>query len=289
MQSEKKHFFISVIIPTYHDWIRLKLCLEALEIQTYPKEWFEVIVVNNDPEDPLPKDINLPSNCKIVVESKPGSYAARNTGAAYAKGDVLSFTDADCKPREDWLYKINMHYCSSDDALSGAVEMFSLNNEKLNFSESYDYIYGINQEIYIEKGVAATANLSTRKEYFILVNGFDDKVFSGGDVDFCKRLKDKGLNLFYRDDVIVCHPLRNSFSDLLTKARRLAAGKIRRNFILGIILVLSPPIVRLKILFFKKKAPASVKIKAAFVLFFIKLYQVVFLPLMVIGKTNERR
>ena len=42
--------FVSVIIPTYHDWDRLKLCLKALEQQRYPTDRFEVLVVNNDPE-----------------------------------------------------------------------------------------------------------------------------------------------------------------------------------------------------------------------------------------------
>lgn len=46
--------FVSVIIPTYHDWDRLKKCIEALKIQTYPSDLFEVIIVNNDPADKAP-------------------------------------------------------------------------------------------------------------------------------------------------------------------------------------------------------------------------------------------
>ena len=50
----KKHtpLFVSVIIPVYNDSNRLKLCLQALEKQTYPSERYEVIVVdNNSTED----------------------------------------------------------------------------------------------------------------------------------------------------------------------------------------------------------------------------------------------
>lgn len=288
MELEKK-VFISVIIPTYHDWSRLDLCLKSLDEQIYPKENFEIVVVNNDPDDQVPEYINLPSNCKMVFESKPGSYAARNTGAANAEGEVFSFTDADCKPKKDWLSKINEHFCSFDNPLSGAVEMFSVNNKKkLNLPESYDYIYGINQDIYMEKGVAATANLSVLKKHFDLVNGFDESCFSGGDVDFCRKLRDEGIILLYRSDIIVRHPLRDSFSGLLTKARRLTAGKVRRSFFFGLVTVLSPPIFRLNILFFKKKARIDVKFKALVMLFVIKIYQVLYLLLMLFGKKDER-
>jgi len=289
--SEKKRHFISVIIPTYHDWDKLEMCIKALKEQNYPKKWFEIVIVNNDPFDPFPSHIDLPSNCKVIVEGKPGSYAARNAGVAHAKGDILSFTDSDCKPKQDWLCKINSHYILSDDALSGAVNMFSKknNNGKLNFSESYDYIYGINQEIYIEKGVAATANLSVRKKDFFLVGGFNDSFLSGGDVDFCKKLKEKGVKLRYRDDVVVFHPLRDNMRTLLIKVRRLLGGKIQASFFWGLLSAFSPPIIRLQILFFKKKAPVCVKIKAAVVLFFIKIYQIVWFPLLLLGLERERR
>jgi glycosyltransferase involved in cell wall biosynthesis len=39
--------FISVIIPVFNDAEPLKTCLEALENQTYPKDLYEVIVIDN--------------------------------------------------------------------------------------------------------------------------------------------------------------------------------------------------------------------------------------------------
>lgn len=42
-----KFFFVSVIIPVFNDSNRLKLCLQALERQTYPKHLYEAIVVDN--------------------------------------------------------------------------------------------------------------------------------------------------------------------------------------------------------------------------------------------------
>src|SRR5690554_6136694 len=99
MQStEHKLPFVSVIIPTYHDWERLRLCLDSLNRQTYPKERYEIIVVNNDPEDVVPANFVVPNNFTILEESKPGSYAARNRAIQAAKGEIYAFTDSDCQP-----------------------------------------------------------------------------------------------------------------------------------------------------------------------------------------------
>jgi cellulose synthase/poly-beta-1,6-N-acetylglucosamine synthase-like glycosyltransferase len=42
--------FVSVIVPVYRDADRLRGCVRALAGQTYPRERFEIIVVNNDPD-----------------------------------------------------------------------------------------------------------------------------------------------------------------------------------------------------------------------------------------------
>lgn len=42
---------VSVIVPVLNDNERLHACLQALEAQTYPKELYEVVVVDNGSED----------------------------------------------------------------------------------------------------------------------------------------------------------------------------------------------------------------------------------------------
>src|SRR6056297_2744809 len=94
--------FVSVIIPVFHDWDSLTVCLQALSDQTYPQQKFEVIVVNNDPDDNPQLCPKLP-NLRLLDENTPGSYAARNTGIRAAYGQVLGFCDADCIPELDWI------------------------------------------------------------------------------------------------------------------------------------------------------------------------------------------
>jgi len=289
-KNTKKKPFISVIIPTYHDWQRLQLCLNALSNQTYSQDNFEIIVVNNDPKDLQPDELRIPSNCIIISEGKPGSYAARNAGARQALGKIYSFTDSDCVPVSNWLDEIAMYFSDRTGILTGFVEMFSVRGEdvKLNFAECYDYVFGINNEIYAQKQTGATANLSVDKFTFSQISGFDSSLFSGGDIEFCKRAVNNGADFTYMQEVVVMHPLRSEKIDLLIKARRLAGGKVKLSKLKGTLVALSPPVVRIFILFFKKKAPLQIKAKALTLLFYIKIHQAITALKVLAGRENER-
>src|SRR5262245_50422661 len=95
--------FISVIIPVYNDTERLRTCLTALADQTYPRDRYEVIVVDNGSTIPPRSLVESFPGFVFAEESKPGSYAARNRGLQIARGDVLAFTDSDCIPDRHWL------------------------------------------------------------------------------------------------------------------------------------------------------------------------------------------
>src|SRR4051794_296822 len=88
--------FVSIIIPVYNDGERLRTCLTALSKQTYPAERFEVLVIDNGSKvSPGPIVADFPF-AKLSIETRPGSYCARNNGLALAKGEMFAFTDADC-------------------------------------------------------------------------------------------------------------------------------------------------------------------------------------------------
>ena len=103
--SNLSNLFVSVIIPVYNDSERLKLCLEALENQTYSKDLYEVIVVDNASEEDIKSIVGQFSQAKYTYESQSGSYVARNKGISIARGEILAFTDSDCIPASDWIEK----------------------------------------------------------------------------------------------------------------------------------------------------------------------------------------
>ena len=90
--------FVSVVIPVHRNPDGLRLCLDALQRQTYPDSHFEVVVVDNGGNEDLGPMVSEYSNARLCYEEVPSSYAARNTGARHARGSVFAFTDSDCIP-----------------------------------------------------------------------------------------------------------------------------------------------------------------------------------------------
>lgn len=219
--------YVSVIIPTYKDWARLRLCLEALENQAYPSNLFEVIIVNNAPGDNPPSFIILQNNFKIIEEKLPGSYAARNAAIKIAKGEILGFTDSDCIPDEDWL-KNAVNSFKKDNSVSrvaGPINIFT-RNKKPRAVELYDLIYAFPQKSHVDQGVAVTANLFTYRKTFDEVGLFNSNTMSGGDIEWGRRAKMLGFTIKFSDDVIINHPARDSYKSLFEKAKRVGKGQV---------------------------------------------------------------
>ncbi|MCM2681493.1 glycosyltransferase family 2 protein [Echinimonas agarilytica] len=272
---------LSVIIPTYRDWTRLTLCLNALAQQTFDNSQFEVIVANNDPSDMPPADFltAYAFDCQIVEAHQKGSYAARNVGAAIAKAPVLCFTDADCVPDSKWLERSFTQFSQPNSntlLLSGDVVMFSeyRPDYQYNFAESYDFFFGINQKEYAARKVACTANLIMHMDVFNRVDGFNAELFSGGDVDFCSRAVNAGARFEFDDTCFVKHPLRDTFKALTIKSRRVIGARIKRQGYAKSIGTLLPPLYRIYKISGVSTVPWSLRLKGIASTFVIKVAQI---------------
>lgn len=218
--------FVSIIIPTYKDWVRLQMCVEALKKQTFSKSQFEVIIVNNDPNEVTPDFLSLPSNFKIIQESKSGSYAARNAAINIASGEILGFTDSDCLPAEEWIENaVKILDQDNCDRIAGNIEIFYENDDDPTNAELYEKVFAFKQaEVAKTMGSAVTGNMFARKKVFDTVGLFNETLFSGGDHEWARRAHAKGFTIVYAEDVTIYHPARKSLQELLKKAKRVGGG-----------------------------------------------------------------
>jgi glycosyltransferase involved in cell wall biosynthesis len=254
---------VSIIIPTYNDWKRLSLCISALADQTFAKDRFEVIIVNNNPNDIAPENFALPENCKILTEKKPGSYAARNAALKIAKGEIIGFTDSDCIPDRNWIknavdYFTNNNHCSR---LAGKVSIFFESGTPTR-AELYDTLFAFNQKNYVQNsGTSVTANLFTYKYVFDKIGFFDEKLMSGGDFLWGTIAHKNGFQIAFVENVIVNHPARKDFKELVKKERRVGGSQAfflgKKNSLLFILLQfikeLLPNLKALKFIFMEGK------------------------------------
>lgn len=269
---------ISVIIPTYHDWNRLKLCLSALEMQSFNKNDFEIIVVNNDPSDKFFKQYTK-INLTIINESKKGSYAARNAGIGIAKGRLLAFTDSDCIPSPDWLSEAYSFFLSGKKRFAGPINLFSENEYKI--CSLFENMFSFNQSTQVNKGRAMTANMFVCKSLFETVGLFNDKYVSGGDIEWGDRASLMGYEISYYEKIYVMHPTRSNIRELLVKRKRVAIGDIghkgnqRVNKTPSLLInIFIPPVGRIKYIFSVEKLSIKCKIQLSFLACFLKVYSI---------------
>nr|WP_298414787.1 glycosyltransferase [uncultured Halomonas sp.] len=270
---------ISIAIPVYKDFKRLKRCIEAIEKQDLEKKYFEVIVVNNDNDEELPPLQTENLVVKVLNCQKEGSYAARNLGARNANGDYIAFVDSDCIPDKKWLAtaKSSFEKYPEADLIAGNVILYPEVKEQPNPFEIYDMILGIDQESYAKEKKSVTANLIVKKSCFLMLGGFDESKFSGGDHEFCNRANEHGYKFLYIPESIVKHPARNSMSQISGKAERRVGGRIgvsKLKSIKAILMTLSPPVVRLLKVIKSNKFPLKEKIKVIKIIFLVKKMQI---------------
>ena len=218
---------ISVIIPAHNDRERLKLCLEALSQQTLQADEYEVIVVDNRSDPPLQDIVEQFSFCRYASESKPGSYAARNTGLKEARGEIFAFTDSDCIPAPDWLESgcKTLTELASNGCIGGKIELFAKNPEKPNAVELYELIFGLNQQSNVEKHhFAATANMFTTRHTLETVGPFNTQLKSGGDLEWGRRVHSADRPIVYAANTVIRHPTRSNLKQIRIQARRHAGG-----------------------------------------------------------------
>lgn len=220
--------YVSIIIPTYREWDLLAKCIKALEGQTYPKESYEVIIVNNDPGDIIPEHFFIPGNFKVIDERKPGSYAARNTALKVARGEIIGFTDADCIPDENWISNAVDYLTenTSCDRVAGCIQIIQ-KSARASVIEKYNQLYAFPQEWLIANGGGSvTANLFAHRYVFDKVGGFDEALMSMGDKFWGMKAQKSGYNIHYVESVIVHHPARN-LAQLIKKEKRHGGAVIK--------------------------------------------------------------
>lgn len=216
----------SVVVPVYEQWHLVPDLLHSLDRQSVPCDRFEVILVDNASPRFVPPP-NMSANTRLLHCEMPGSYAARNYGARQARGDWLVFTDADCLPAPDWLAKLNegIGRHGRNSLIAGSVEMVG-STAAPGVWEIYDIVKGIPQERYVAHGYAATANFAVSTAVFEALGGFDNRRFSGGDAEFCRRAGAAGYPLALVGEARVGHPARTTWMEIATKARRVKGGQL---------------------------------------------------------------
>jgi GT2 family glycosyltransferase len=220
----------SVVIPTYDRRDALRACLHALARQQYPRDAFEVVVIDDGGSDSL-TDLENRFDGQLVWrlqrQQRSGPAAARNLGALSANGEYLAFTDDDCEPAPDWLAKLEQGLMQHPNGLIGGrvVNALPHNSCSTASQQLIDYLY----TAYTENGAPrffSSNNVALSRRGFREVGGFDESfpLPAAEDRDFCARWAQSGRSMVYTPAAIVYHAHALDVSGFLRQHFRYGRG-----------------------------------------------------------------
>ncbi|MEN9674374.1 MAG: hypothetical protein RIS76_270 [Verrucomicrobiota bacterium] len=202
---------VSVVVASYNGASTLRTCLASLEHLNYPD--YEVILVDDGSTDTTPEIVGaFPSVRYFRHASNEGLGVARNTGIAAATGEIVAFTDSDCRADEDWLHYLigdllnsrfagigGHNFLPPDDASTAACVMVSPGGPAhvMLTDRIAEHIPGCNMAFY--------------KWALESIGGFDPIYRKAGDdVDICWRLQQRNYRIGFSPAGFVWHYRRNT-------------------------------------------------------------------------------
>ena len=210
----------SIIIPTYQRRGQLTRCLAAIGKLDFPRERFELLVVDDGsptPPDDVVRALDRSVHVRLVRAHHRGPAAARNTGARLARGRHLVFTDDDCAPHRDWLSAIDRWTSTSATPLmlgGHTVNVLAEDVYAIASQGIVDFLYEYYGNRPAERRFFTTNNLVVPRAEFMAMGGFDEgfKRAAAEDRDLCERWRRGGRNLQFAPDVVVDHAHGLSFA-----------------------------------------------------------------------------
>lgn len=203
---------VSVIIPTYKRIDTLKDCLASLMEQTFAKDDYEILVVEDGSHSGAEELVNdlqkeFP-NIRYFWRENAGPAAARNIGIKNARGKICAFTDDDCTVPRSWIadlvdgFKRHPEVTGVGGRMEPPADLVKKNpfarfelyltREVFNLPpERQEFIAGKDSPI------GATNNIAYATEALRAVGGFDERFrphIPGEERDLKERLVDAGYD-----------------------------------------------------------------------------------------------
>jgi cellulose synthase/poly-beta-1,6-N-acetylglucosamine synthase-like glycosyltransferase len=219
--------FISVLIPARNEENNILPCIASILKNNYPKDLFEIIVIDDHSEDKTPQYVNdlKHPNVRLIelknyiklADNQPFKKRAIEAAIGESKGSLIVTTDGDCIIPPKWLWLIAAFYETKGKRFIAAPVNFHDEQSFFERFQSLDYVgmMGITGAGVEGKfmNMCNGANLAYEKKLFYDVKGFQgiDHVSSGDDMLLMQKVARQ-----YPDTLGF---LKNEEATVLTKAK----------------------------------------------------------------------
>lgn len=210
--SENRPILCSVVVPVYNGASVIGRCLDALTRQTVSPDEFEIIVVDDGSTDATAEvaarwasEHPTVALC-LLRQERGGPASARNSGARAARGPLLLFTDADCRPTPGWMAALLAEFAHPDPP-AGLMGSYLTDQPDLagrfaqmEFEDRY-HLMSRHRQI----DLIATYSAAFQRDLFLAEEGFDPSFPNNEDVEFSYRLSEHGHRMHFVPEARVYH------------------------------------------------------------------------------------
>jgi len=210
---------VSVIVPTRDKMPLLQKCLTSIREKTHYAP-IEIVIVDNGSTGPethtLLRDLAQDVNIRILTDPEEFNFSRLiNRGAEVARGEILALVNNDIETEEsEWLREMVSHAVRPEVGAVGARLWYP--DGRLQHAGVVLGLHGVASHAFqrfppqpvapMNRTFALSQNYSaitaacmvTRKVIFDDVGGFDENLpHNFNDVDFCLRLRERGLQIVW--------------------------------------------------------------------------------------------
>ena len=242
---------MSVILCSFNGAAGVHRCLRALDEQT-ARPALEIIVVDDGSTDATSAVAREYAVVVVRHEVNKGVAAGRNSGVRRATAPLIAFVDDDCEPEPTWAEQLIQNFAEGIMAVGGELAVGGrtgfmygylarhnpLQPQELELaggsSLPYRFSLYLRRQWQLSGGAGQrdvfsipAANLSMRRQDFLHIGGFDERIhFAGEDEDLCRRLRlaFPARRLVYVPAARVVHHFNLTPGDTLRRRRAYGRG-----------------------------------------------------------------
>lgn len=214
---------VTVAIPTYNRADFLRQTLAGIGEQQFPREHFEVLVIDNNSTDHTRAVVEEFASGRpaprYVVEKQQGLDYGRNRAIAEARGEIIVFADDDILVQPDWLAQMAVPLMADHEGKIGAVggEVIPVFPDGLP-----DWVREWHAPLAFRPDAGPLpprhspmgANLAFPKWIFEKLGPFHTALdraagnyFSGGDSEMIRRVREAGYEVWFAPAAAVKHQM----------------------------------------------------------------------------------
>jgi len=229
--------FVSIIITARNEEKNIAECLDSLTNQSYPKNQFEVIIIDDQSTDKTPDIIKTYSRSQdnFRFYKLTAGLSGRKSALIYAikkaNGEYIFQIDADCTANKNWISELCLHL-EKKYAIVGGFTVIESKKRLFDNIQALEYLYMLSVGKALSRSIRTFSlfgnNMAFKKKAYRQAGGYEG-IDQGILLDyqivraFFHHKVGKAKLIFNKNSIVTTKPMRK-FKDYIEQKKRWSLG-----------------------------------------------------------------